>query len=553
MPAVMYEKEAYDLSAPGLVGAQVAARQFLDALVRDEAFDELACYGADQRQFAEFLALVEPSRPPAKTIHRVPLGDHAGLSRAGVLHLYHPELAPFLWKRRFFGQRLYSVAGIIHSISGLRPMEAIGDLAVAPFQPWDALICTSHAGRDAVAKILNGWVDYLARRFNGRPELNVTLPVIPLGIDCDAFVAGAAPADRRGKIRQELGVADGDIAVLFVGRLTFRRKCHPVPMYLALQEAQRATGARVHFIQAGQFEDDTDAEAFHAAAAVFCPDVRTLVVGGHETFRDRDVWFAGDIFLSLSDNIQETFGLAPVEAMAVGLPVVVSEWDGYRDTVRDGVDGFRVPTIVPPPGAGLDIAARYFEFGGFRDFYGRTAMSTVVDIDAAAAALAQLIGEPGLRQRLGENGRRRARETYDWPVILNSYHQLWQVLAEARQAAAVAAPATAGGSPYPLCDDPYRVFGGHASRAIADDDLLSAGTAAGAAGLELLRRSPLTNFAAEWRVDHAEIDDLLERVGRAGMVSVADIVDGAGAARPRLQRTIGYLLKFGLLRIAKRR
>ena len=28
--------------------------------------------------------------------------------------------------------------------------------------------------------------------------------------------------------------------------------------------------------------------------------------------------------------------------MAAGLPVVVSDWDGYRDTVRDGVDGFRI-------------------------------------------------------------------------------------------------------------------------------------------------------------------------------------------------------------------
>ena len=34
----------------------------------------------------------------------------------------------------------------------------------------------------------------------------------------------------------------------------------------------------------------------------------------------------------------------PVEAMASGLPVIVSDWDGYKETVRDGVDGFRIPT-----------------------------------------------------------------------------------------------------------------------------------------------------------------------------------------------------------------
>ena len=29
------------------------------------------------------------------------------------------------------------------------------------------------------------------------------------------------------------------------------------------------------------------------------------------------------------------------------MPVVVSDWDGYRDSVRDDVDGFRIPTMMP--------------------------------------------------------------------------------------------------------------------------------------------------------------------------------------------------------------
>jgi hypothetical protein len=45
----------------------------------------------------------------------------------------------------------------------------------------------------------------------------------------------------RRQLRQELGISPDDIVVLFVGRLTFSAKAHPVPMYLALEGAAQQT------------------------------------------------------------------------------------------------------------------------------------------------------------------------------------------------------------------------------------------------------------------------------------------------------------------------
>ena len=389
MPAFFYTKNAYDTGGTRLVGLQAANRHFPDALLRDEAVDDVGCYVAEPRTFEEFSVAITPVKPATKTITHIPFGDHAALGRAGTLHKPDPTIAPLLWQRRSADQRLYSVVGIIHSISALHIMESIGDVVVVPFQPWDALICTSQAGKDALTTMLGNWAEYLAQRFNATPQLNITLPLIPLGIDCDVFDAESAASDARTRVRAELGIGESDVAVLFVGRLTYRRKTHPVPMYLALQKAQEATGARLHFIQAGQFEDPDEEALFQQAAEQFAPNVRTLVVGGRELFRDHGVWSAGDIFLSLSDNIQETFGLSPVEAMAAGLPVVVSDWDGYRDTVRDGVDGFRIPTRMPPAPNGLSIAEHYHLHGNFRHYYGTVAMNTAVDLDACAGAWVQ--------------------------------------------------------------------------------------------------------------------------------------------------------------------
>ena len=57
----------------------------------------------------------------------------------------------------------------------------------------------------------------------------------------------------------------------------------------------------------------------------------------------KPVRWAADLFVSLADNPQETFGITPLEAMAAELPCLVSDWDGYRDTVTNDV-GCRIPT-----------------------------------------------------------------------------------------------------------------------------------------------------------------------------------------------------------------
>ena len=42
--------------------------------------------------------------------------------------------------------------------------------------------------------------------------------------------------------------------------------------------------------------------------------------------------------------------------MACGLPVVISDWNGYKETVDDQREGFLIPTWMPPPGLGEELA-----------------------------------------------------------------------------------------------------------------------------------------------------------------------------------------------------
>ena len=144
--------------------------------------------------------------------------------------------------------------------------------------------------------------------------------------------------------------------------------------------------------------------------------------------------------------------------MAAGLPVVVSDWDGYRYTVTDGVEGFRIPTLA------LSHASREKSLRcvmtmvllSYQDYVGAVAQHVAVDTDAAALAIGRLAQDPELRQRMGDAGRQTVRQRFDWPVVARLHHQLYSELAEKRCAGEGSSGLEAQ---HPLRADPFRDFG----------------------------------------------------------------------------------------------
>jgi D-inositol-3-phosphate glycosyltransferase len=89
---------------------------------------------------------------------------------------------------------------------------------------------------------------------------------------------------------------------------------------------------------------------------------------------------------------REGFGVACLEAMAHGRPVVASAVGGLLDLVVDGETGIHVA-----PG----------------------------DVGALRAALERLLGDRELRRRLGEAGRRRAAERFSWDAVTRATLELY--------------------------------------------------------------------------------------------------------------------------------
>lgn len=103
-----------------------------------------------------------------------------------------------------------------------------------------------------------------------------------------------------------------------------------------------------------------------------------------------------DIFCALSRK--ESFGVAAIEAMSMKKPVVVSDADGFKEVVENEKTG-----LIVPRG----------------------------NLEAAKEAILKLIYDQKYRNILGEKGRKRVEDNYDWEKNVNTMVELYKKVSEA--------------------------------------------------------------------------------------------------------------------------
>ncbi|MBU8536476.1 glycosyltransferase [Falsiroseomonas tokyonensis] len=549
--ALLYAPDGYDTSRPRLMGRHAAGAGFLGGLVRHAGFDRLVALTRSADDAAAFRAQLKDlgATVPAETLGDA---DFHRLAETGCLMLPGPDLSSFAWRRRRGGAaQAFSLVGITHTIASAAAMDSMAEMLVAPVQPWDALVCTSSAVQAAVRRLWQAEGAWLARRTGATRIEGPALPIIPLGVDATALAPDPAA---RAEWRARLGIRPQDIAVLHHGRLSFHAKAHPLPMFLGIARAAAAApaGAKVVLILSGWFADTVQRRAFSAMAKALAPDLEIRLVERPET--DTKLRSAADLFTLLSDNIQESYGLAPVEALAAGLPVVGTDWDGLKDTVAHGVTGFRVPTLLAGPMG--DLAARHdIGLDSYDEFIGGVAQFTAVDVGAAEAAFAALIGDAALRARMSAAARARAVAHYDWQKVIGQYQELWAELARLRaDGRGERAARLRGEDPVPRRPDPSALFADYPTRRLTPETRLRlapgladaqaavaritamAGLSGGAARRELLPAAELFQAAL------APLD--------AGPATAGTLVAGLPPGQAwAVFRALGWLLKIDVLRL----
>ena len=190
-------------------------------------------------------------------------------------------------------------------------------------------------------------------------------------------------------------------------------------------------------LECGHIYNETILEAYNELGKRF-PKLQMRRLGGltpATSVEKQLALAAADIFCSPADNLQETFGLSVLEAMASGLPVVASDWNGYRDLVVDGSTGWLVPCRdVLKDQKQTTREDQQFALG-LKDYdstVGLHSLGMVVDHHALTAALDQLLGSPEQCHKMGIAGAKRIETVFQLKHICRQYRELWMELNQRR-------------------------------------------------------------------------------------------------------------------------
>jgi phosphatidylinositol alpha-mannosyltransferase len=204
--------------------------------------------------------------------------------------------------------------------------------------------------------------EWTARRFYGG-----RYRIVPNGVD----LAAARPDAGRPHERLE---------ILFVGRAEARKG---LPVLLRAFEALRSAGVDSRLTIAGATEEEV---------APLLLDAEGVEVAGRVP--EEEKWrLLGEADILCAPSLGgESFGMVLTEAFASGTPVVASNITGYRDVVRDRIDGLLVP------------AGNAVELG---------------------ETLRDLALDPARRQRMARSARERA-ERFAWPHIAREVTEAYE-------------------------------------------------------------------------------------------------------------------------------
>lgn len=248
---------------------------------------------------------------------------------------------------------------------------------------------------DVVLAVTDVWRGILAA------DHGVDAGVVPNGVDVARFASGSAR--RAAELRNSVGAARRPL-VLAVGGLEPRKGSDSLVRALSVLRRRSGLDPVLAVVGGHSFQDY---RAYHDAVLAELPSLglrlgRDVVEVGTVPDDDMPSWYRAADVLAFP-SVKEGFGLAVLEAMSAGVPVVTSDLPVFREYLEPGRDALLVP---------------------------------VGDVDGLASALLAILTDDLLRDRLAGAGHRLVQR-FTWAESARRHLEVYADLPQQARSRAV--------------------------------------------------------------------------------------------------------------------
>lgn len=514
------------------MGKPVVNQEFLHALLQYGTLEALHIFCRDMNSQAHFEAQIERLLPPEsrsviKTSLQAGFIDQIGKTPVDCLHqgdfTYH---MPYLMELRNRLRLPLPVSGVTHSLDGAWMQARFIQILLANPMEYDCIVCTSKCAKDLLTHAFSNIREGFAQSCGGLLPNPPEMVQIPLGLSEGSFQI----KDRR-QCRDELKIPTHHCILLSIARFSPRQKMDLAPLLETIQWlSSRRKIAPFTLILAGAGKP-ADLELARSMVASLNLQDMVRIEGNVSREKKASLYSAADFFISVSDNFQETFGLTILEAMAHGLPVIASDFNGYKELVDNGRTGFLIPTygsVDPNP---WDQAIGLLDPSSARFYY---AQKIAVDLSMLAQAIEELASNPARRQEMAIRARANAMR-YHWQAIIPRYEELWL---ELKQKAMAVLPPSASNSQISLLSPQTKSLYSHYPTAWLEG---TAQVALTPYGMERSRENfkPVLYTDLDVLLDQDCLDHLLSQLSRSAW-KLEDLVSNAASFFHCSQSTIVF-------------
>jgi len=335
-----------------------------------------------------------------------------------VITPMNSDLTSGIYLRQALRQPSWPVVGMTHDLSHPTFFHAMVLAQLAGVRAGDAIVCCSGAAKSALER-LSGH----ARRLAGLNKETLVFPVIPHGID-----PATCLRHDKGGARARLSLAADARVFLYFGRIARASKADLDGLIRTF--ARHQLSATACLMIAGGVASRYDCiymdELLRLSAELGILDKIRFLPNPDEAQKQL-IYSGADVFVSPANSFQESFGLALLEAMAYALPVVASDWNGYREIVVQGETGYLAITRLAD-----DMVHQLADLPFFyrTDLHEALSGNVRIDFDEFGAHMERLGSNEALCDRLGRAGLARLRRDFMLERVIRRYRRLWTELAD---------------------------------------------------------------------------------------------------------------------------